>query len=619
LLLCDTFDDNANNWQTEPYHDSSGTTYRIIADGAYIWDLDVSGLHGLIPAPANVGSLSDFYAAVDVFASDESAQSALYGFRFRSTEETGHCSLMIVRNAVVVLFSKSQDRDETLLQQVLPEGTFHHNAWNRLALKAVGPSITVFLNDQEIGRAVEPRLSAGQLALFVTSSEPGHPVVYFDNLEVRQAPAPTAPTPPVASTSGCPPPSAIAPADWPLLMCDTFDPGTSDAWKLIDACDERACARRYIANGVFVWDVEAYEKCQTQFAVPLVPVSDFYAAVDVLVVAESVEDIDYGLAFRVPDVNNQYSFQVNNSGVFAVYRSLDGASTHLTVGDTPAGVLRPGQWNRLAVLAVGPIVVLYINDQEVGRVSDPFLAEGRFVLYAVLLKPGHFTVYLDNLEVRQAPPDAQPPPTPRKVFTSCPGSPAVAPADWPIMVCDTFEDNIYGWWVGKEGLGESGGEIMMRVDGAYIWAFTSKTSLSRWEWSQLPPVRDFFVSVQARRTSLSEETGYGLMFRGQDSANYFVFLTNDLQQYWVEIRVNGFSRRLIEPTKSAAIRPGQANTLAVKGEGRHFTFYINDQQVAELVDIHFKQGRFGVLSSFQQNDQGRIEFDNFEVRTPPGG
>ncbi len=230
---------------------------------------------------------------------------------------------------------------------------------------------------------------------------------------------------------------------------------------------------------------------------------------------------------------------------------------------------------------------------------------------------GHFIIYFDNFEVRQAPANAQLPPIPRVAAMACPNGPAAAPADWSIFACDTFEENIYGWRVGVE----SGGvlkEAMTNIGGAYFCAFKASESTYWWEEPNLEPVSDFFLSVQAKRTSLMNSSGYGLVFRMVDYDNLFMFIVDDTQRFMILIKADGQRRNLVEPTRHPAIRPGETNSLAVKGERRHFTFYINDQQVAELDDIHFKQGKVGLMIYPDRGDQGFVEFDNFEVRTPPG-
>ena len=637
VTICDTFDDNANGWDEGVINKDEGRIARTVADGVYTWDMEVNKFL-YVGGSSPLGEVIDFYAAVDVRVIDNPQVGLYYGLEFRRQDVLAFYMFQVSNDGRFRLWRWVGD--STFPIDWTPSQAIRPNDWNRIAVKAIGPQLTFYVNDQQVGEFTDNVIMAGRFQLVFALQDAGHASVQFDNFEVRAAPysgvptfappptagptptptdtplPPTPPPPPKVSAAGCPPSSAVAPADWPLLMCDTFDDNTN-GWATEPVCDDMACNTWAVANGVFAWNIDAYESHQAQRLVPLDPVSDFYAAVDVYVTGVTAGNVESALKFRMPDPNNYYSYNVTFEQLLGVFRNLEGESTNILIEEIPPGVFRLDDWNRLAVMAVGPSIVLYVNDQEVGRVSDPFVPTGQLMLCTVILKPGRFVAYFDNFEVRQAPPGAQPPSTPRKVITSCPNSPAVAPADWPIFACEAFDENTYGWWVGKRSLLAGQGEALQKIDnGAYVWAFKSKEGVSYWEDLQLPPVSDFFVSVQARRVSLMEQSGYGLVFRMKDGQNYFVFRINDLQQYEVLIWVDGFSRRLIEPTQTSAIRPGETNTLAVKGEGRHFTFYINDQQVAEVDDIHFREGQFALMSVIQQNDEGRIEFDNFEVRTP---
>ena len=64
-------------------------------------------------------------------------------------------------------------------------------------------------------------------------------------------------------------------------------------------------------------------------------------------------------------------------------------------------------------------------------------------------------------------------------------------------------------------------------------------------------------------------------------------------------------------------RPGEANRLTVIGRGSHFTFYINDQYVAEAEDDRLTAGDVGVaVELLDDGDSAVFEFDDFEVRAP---
>jgi hypothetical protein len=131
----------------------------------------------------------------------------------------------------------------------------------------------------------------------------------------------------------------------------------------------------------------------------------------------------------------------------------------------------------------------------------------------------------------------------------------------------------------------------------------------------LEDTTDFQLSVEARRIEGPLGGQYGLRFR-DDGLSYFEFLIADSGAFWV-LRWDG---REIEyyylDRPSALIRPGEINRLSVIAEGPNFDFYINDLQVAEIVEPLLPSGSFALSASFSGAQQGTFEFDNFRVRTP---
>jgi hypothetical protein len=55
----------------------------------------------------------------------------------------------------------------------------------------------------------------------------------------------------------------------------------------------------------------------------------------------------------------------------------------------------------------------------------------------------------------------------------------------------------------------------------------------------------------------------------------------------------------------------------VLAQDDQFTFFINDQEVAQLSDGSLPQGRVGLaIDHFEEDVTASWEFDNFEVRAP---
>jgi hypothetical protein len=89
---------------------------------------------------------------------------------------------------------------------------------------------------------------------------------------------------------------------------------------------------------------------------------------------------------------------------------------------------------------------------------------------------------------------------------------------------------------------------------------------------------------------------------------------NDEQYFTFELLDQDEWTTLIDWTKTSAIHPGEVNQLAVRGEGAHFEFFINDEFVGEADDSEFSSGTAGLVIGLPEaGDKAVFEFDNFEI------
>jgi serine/threonine protein kinase len=198
---------------------------------------------------------------------------------------------------------------------------------------------------------------------------------------------------------------------------------------------------------------------------------------------------------------------------------------------------------------------------------------------------------------------------------ACVHDTAIAPAHWPIILCDTFDTNVNDWLTGDYSSERVTGGNRDVTNGKYRWEANSSQGVV---WRAIPDiasVSDFYLTMEARRVSGSERGRYGLVFRYADRDYYWVKIGDD-QNFRLDLRYEDEWTTLIGWTETSAIRPGQVNRLTVIAEGTHFTFYVNDQYVGEADDSRLSIGRVGVAVEIYAGDAAVFEFDNFEVRAP---
>ena len=186
---------------------------------------------------------------------------------------------------------------------------------------------------------------------------------------------------------------------------------------------------------------------------------------------------------------------------------------------------------------------------------------------------------------------------------------------WHAIVSDSFETNTNGWETGKENDIYEEGTYLIR-DGKYLIETRAKQGFVGWRipW-QMPSVSDFYLEVEGRMIEGADSGYYGVVFRYQDSDNFYAFQINNEKKFQLEIIYGNEWITLIHPTMTSAIKPGEPNKISVIGEGTYFYFFINDQFVRNYEDEKLARGEAGVIIGlYDPGDEAIFEFDNFELR-----
>lgn len=192
---------------------------------------------------------------------------------------------------------------------------------------------------------------------------------------------------------------------------------------------------------------------------------------------------------------------------------------------------------------------------------------------------------------------------------------AVPPSEWPLVLLDTFERSVNDW---PSGLDDN--EFVRNkwriVGGKYTWKAKAHQPFHWYAWPDARAVSDFYLSVEAQQVSGPEENVHGLVFRVAGDDFYYFGISN--RGEFIFLRMYKYRwRRLIDWTRSSAIQPWEVNKIAVVAEGSQFSFFINDEFVAEAEDDTLARGRAGVMIElFNAGDEAAFEFDNFELRAP---
>jgi len=128
------------------------------------------------------------------------------------------------------------------------------------------------------------------------------------------------------------------------------------------------------------------------------------------------------------------------------------------------------------------------------------------------------------------------------------------------------------------------------------------------------------ITMEARLHDDSPpNSGYGIVFRYQDNANYNVFAVDGAGRYSVWVRSGGQWRELRSAgenwTANDVIAPvGSANRLTLHAQGALLTGEVNGQQVTVVSDTTLSAGRIGIyLATPPDASNTTLLIDSYEV------
>lgn len=191
--------------------------------------------------------------------------------------------------------------------------------------------------------------------------------------------------------------TVLAACDGPEPFHETFDePGN---W----SSDNDSEVRGEVINGVYEFEVKADDL--TTWTTAGLAFSDGWYEVEATQVSGPDNNL-FGMVLRVDnETDNFYAFQISGDGFVWIGRYHNGGNIEATpiIGnwwfESPAIKQGSGLRNKLAVRAEAGNMIFYVNDQEVGRVTDNTFARGDIGLMVGSLGQGGVLVRFDNFKV----------------------------------------------------------------------------------------------------------------------------------------------------------------------------------------------------------------------------
>lgn len=189
--------------------------------------------------------------------------------------------------------------------------------------------------------------------------------------------------------------------------------------------------------------------------------------------------------------------------------------------------------------------------------------------------------------------------------------------EWQTTVCDTFENNDWGWYERNEE--DDLAIIDVSVDdGQYLVDITGKAKSGYKggvvQWFGFAKGQNFVASIDGKVTSKYHGVGWGLVFRSADHDGYF-FLIGKEGWYRLDMQKNGEWFYPITYKTNSAIKWNETNNLTVLADGDNLEFYVNGTLIDSYESDQILGDQIALLVAADEGASATFIFDNALVKT----
>lgn len=184
-----------------------------------------------------------------------------------------------------------------------------------------------------------------------------------------------------------------------------------------------------------------------------------------------------------------------------------------------------------------------------------------------------------------------------------------------VLYQDTLDADNGNWWLESDmdaNATFADGQLQLEIASPNLIA-----------WSELldREFGDFVLEVDASQLGGPDDNSYGVVFRVENPNAYYSFDISGDGYFAVRRRDEsdgGSWTRLTEDwLASNAIHQGAStNRITIIARRSQFSFYVNEQLVAEVVDSNYSSGAIGLNAGSFHEPGVRIGFDNLTITQP---
>lgn len=194
--------------------------------------------------------------------------------------------------------------------------------------------------------------------------------------------------------------AVLPPPGWSLTIDEQFV-SSKGHWGIGSFESEFGTAKLSIENGLYQWQAEANSRDGSgwwEFPVFDHRLDDFYASVDCRQIDGDIAGANYGLVFRFLNDDNYFYFFVADDQLMRIGLRREGMWSD-TLPWKHTELVRPGEVNRIAILAEGTRYKFYINSTLAYVLDDDQFSGGRVGLIVELMDKNKAEFQFDNLQL----------------------------------------------------------------------------------------------------------------------------------------------------------------------------------------------------------------------------
>jgi hypothetical protein len=197
------------------------------------------------------------------------------------------------------------------------------------------------------------------------------------------------------------------------------------------------------------------------------------------------------------------------------------------------------------------------------------------------------------------------------------GAQAATPDAWrkdAATISDSFARDTGQWTI------DTGPDTFRSISRGRLTVRVPEAELLRWSTlDSADAFDDFYVEVDATPEAGPADGMLGIIFRYEDSDNFYAFLVSADGWYSLLKYAGGEVSRPIDWNESGALKTGKGaeNKLGVLANGREIAIYANGEELDSVQDRSFAAGRVALVAGTNKDGDLEASFDNFGLWNRP--